>query len=111
MALKFRLKGLAETFIEELCCPTCFQKEEQENNFTTEHTRVTFEGIVVVAQCCSCGEVFLPHQQRLGVLDPIELKNAVKKDCLESGEPLFENLTAVKLNVEKLNAMRRGPAH
>lgn len=77
----------------------------------TELTKVTFEGIVVVAQCRICGEIFVPETQRCGVLDPDELRAAVHKDSRDTGEPLLPNLQAVRLNAEKLNAMRKGEMH
>ena len=111
MALKFRLKGLAETFIDSITCPTCGALGNDDQNFTTEHTRVTFEGIIVVVQCRSCSEIFVPNTQRLGVLNPDELKVAVEKDCRDTGEPIMQSYKAVKLNAEKLNAMRKGELH
>ena len=111
MALKFRLKGLAETFIDTIACPECGNIESDDSNFGTDYTRVTLEGIVVVVQCKSCGEIFVPDSQRLGIINPRELKEAVKKDSMESGEPLYEGMDSVILNVEKLNAVRRGEVH
>ncbi len=111
MALKFRLKGLAETFIENMTCPGCGQYGNDDQHFTTELTRVTYEGIIVVVQCRCCAEIFVPNTQRLGILDPDELKLAVEKDSKDTGEPLMSNFNSVKLNVEKLNAMRKGDLH
>ena len=111
MALKFRLKGLAETFIDNITCPCCGVSSTDDQHFTTELTRVTFEGIIVVMQCRSCAEIFVPGTQRLGVLNPDQLKLAVEKDARETGEPMMANLKAVKLNAEKLNAMRKGGMH
>lgn len=111
MALKFRLKGLAETFIDELQCPSCGIIGVDDENFSTEFTKVTFDGIIVVAQCKTCCEIFVPNTQRLGVLNPDKLREAVEKDHLETGEPLIPNLSAAKLNAEKLNAMRKGDVH
>ncbi len=111
MALKFRLRGLAETFIEELTCPGCGCHGKDDHNFATEHTRVTFDGIIVVVQCRTCKEIFVPSEQRLGVLSPNDLKAAVYKDSRDSGEPILENIGAVKLAVEKMNAQRRGDLH
>ena len=108
MALKFRLKGLAETFIEEITCPACGTRGTDDQHFTTELTKVTFEGIVVVVQCRSCGEIFVPRTQRMGVLNPGDLRLAVQKDHEDTGEPLMDNLNAVRLSAEKLNAMRKG---
>jgi len=111
MALKFRLKGLAETFLEQICCPGCGTLESDDSKFSTELTRVTYEGIIVVVQCRSCREIFVPGTQRLGVLDPEALRNAVDRDSAETGEPLLPDSSSVKLNVEKLNALRRGDLH
>jgi len=108
MALKFRLRGLAETFIDEIECPHCGLRGSDDEHFLTELTKVTFEGIVVVVQCRGCGEIFVPLSQRLGVLNPQELKNAVKKDHEDTGEPLLPDLAAVQLSAEKLNALRKG---
>lgn len=111
MGLKFRLKGLAETFLEHITCPSCGMDGNDEEKFSTELTRVTMEGIVVVVQCRMCTEIFVPTMQRLGVLNIKELKKAVTKDSYESGEPLLGGIEAVRLNVERLNAMRRGDVH
>ena len=108
MALKFRLKGLAETFIDEIYCPACGVCGADDQHFTTELTKVTFEGIIVVVQCRACGEIFVPRTQRLGVLNPIALRAAVEKDSIETGEPVMANFEDVRLNAEKLNAMRHG---
>jgi len=108
VALKFRLKGLAETFIEEIICPSCKCRGSDDENFTTDHTKVTFDGIIVVVQCRACGEIFVPDTQRLGVLNPHELKKAVAQDSEDSGEPTHDGYKAVKLSVEKLNAQRKG---
>lgn len=111
MALKFRLRGLAETFIDQLTCPSCGTNGSDDSNFSTENTKVTFEGIVVVAQCRGCGEIFVPTTQRLGVLNPSELRKAVEKDSRDTGEPIAPGLKAVKLGAEKLNAERKGGVH
>ncbi|NDC38058.1 MAG: hypothetical protein EBZ48_08390 [Proteobacteria bacterium] len=111
MALKFRLRGLAETFIEAITCPECGVTGNDDVQFATDQTRVTFEGIIVVVQCKSCREIFVPREQRLGVLSPHELRAAVFKDSHDTGEPVMESLTAVRLAVEKLNAQRKGDMH
>ncbi len=108
MSLKFRLKGLAETFIDELTCPCCGVSGADDQYFATELTRVTFDGIIVVVQCKSCGEIFVPKTQRLGVLNPPALQAAVIKDSQGTGEPVMPNFEAVRLNAEKLNALRKG---
>ena len=111
MALKFRLKGLAETFIEAITCPACGTSGNDDENFTTDLTKVTYEGIIVVAQCRSCSEIFVPCEQRRGVMNPSELKDAVHKDSEETGEPVMADIQAVKLNTERLNAIRKGSLH
>lgn len=108
MALKFRLKGLAETFIEEITCPGCSAHGSDDQHFMTELTKVTYEGIIVVVQCRLCGEIFVPPTQRMGVLDPVQLRCAVEKDHQDTGEPLLPNYKAVRLTAEKLNALRKG---
>ena len=107
MALKFRLKGLAETFIESITCPACGTAGSDDQYFSTEYTKVTFDGIIVVVQCKGCGEIFVPDSQRLGIINPAELKKAVEKDSQENGEPPVAGFKAVRLNVEKLNAQRK----
>jgi len=111
MALRFRLRGLAETFLDEIQCPMCGRTGNDDEYFSTEHTKVTLDGIVVVAQCKSCSEIFVPGSQRLGVINPEGLRTAVEKDSLETGEPALGNFNAVRLNAEKLNAQRKGDLH
>ena len=111
MALKFRLKGLAETFIDEIACPVCGVAGADDQYFATELTKVTFEGIIVVAQCKACGEIFVPELQRLGILNPAALRVAVERDSIETGEPLMAGVEAVRLVAEKLNAMRKTDLH
>ncbi len=111
MALKFRLRGLAETFLDTICCPKCSAEGNDDEHFSTELSRVTLDGIVVVVQCKQCTEIFVPGTQRVGVINPDKLRDAVQKDAFETGEPLLQNLNAVKLSVEKLNAQRKGDIH
>ena len=111
MALKFRLRGLAETFIDEIVCPCCGVSGNDDENFETGHTKVTFEGIIVVVECRSCGEIFVPNSQRLGVINPSELKKAVQEDSVETGEPIVCDINAARLSAERLNAMRKGELH
>lgn len=111
MGLKFRLRGLAETFIDTIKCPGCGVVGHDDADFATELTRVTFDGIIVVMECKSCGEIFVPSSQRLGVINSRNLKEAVEKDCKESGLSECPTLTSVKLDVEKLNASKRGEIH
>lgn len=111
MALKFRLKGLAETFVDAITCPCCGATGSDDQNFSTEFTKVTYEGIVVVVQCRACSEIFVPNTQRLGILDYQALRGAVEKDSVDSGEAILPSLNAVKLSAEKLNALRKGTMH
>jgi len=111
MALKFRLRGLAETLLDEITCPCCAARGNDETTFSTELTKVTLEGIIVVAQCRSCSEIFVPATQRLGVLNPGELQAAVHRDAADTGEPVFPSYRAVKLSAERLNAQRKGELH
>lgn len=111
MALKFRLKGLAETFIDKITCSECGFVSAEDDGFTTDETRVTFDGIVVVVTCKVCGEVFVPISQRLGIVNPVALKEAVIQDSYDTGEPILESLNAVRIQVEKANADRKGDLH
>ncbi|MCB9030606.1 MAG: hypothetical protein H6619_06100 [Deltaproteobacteria bacterium] len=111
MALKFRLKGLAETFIDHIQCPGCGKCDSDDTSFSTEYTRVTFEGIIVVVQCQVCAEIFVPDRQRCGIIDSKELRKAVEKDAQENEEPLLSGLEAVLLSAERMNAMRKGELH
>jgi len=111
MALKFRLKGLAETFVDSITCPCCGAVGSDDQNFTTEFTKVTFQGIIVVVQCKECREIFVPSTQRLGVINNEALRVAVEKDSVDSGEAILRDLAAVKLTAEKLNAARKGALH
>ena len=111
MALKFRLRGLAETFIDTLACPGCGAVGSDDDHFSTEETRVTFDGIVVVVTCHACHEVFVPRTQRLGVVDPTALREAVIQDSQDTGEPVLENLQAVQSFIEHANADRNDDIH
>lgn len=111
MALRFRLKGLAETFIESIQCPSCGRVGNDDEDFATELTKVTFDGIIVVVQCRGCSEIFVPDSQRMGVLNPPELRSAVLRDIEETGIPALLDWKAVALNAEKLNALRKGDLH
>jgi hypothetical protein len=111
MALKFRLRGLAETFVDTIACPCCGTLGSDDQNFSTEFTKVTYEGIIVVVQCKACNEIFVPMTQRLGILDSAALKVAVEKDSRDSGEAVLWGIDAVRLSTEKMNAQRKGAMH
>lgn len=113
MALKFRLRGLAETFVEKIHCPKCGHDggEDGDQGFLTEHTRVTFDGIIVVIQCEMCSHIFLPLDQRLGVLNAQRLRAAVERDSHNTGQPLFPGINEVRLEVERLNAAQGSKIH
>lgn len=113
MPLKFRLRGLAETFVDEISCPCCGHDggENGDQGFATEHTRVTFDGIVVVIQCDICAHVFVPDSQRLGIINSRKLRSAVEKDSLNTGVPIYTDIACVKLEVEKLNAEQNEEIH
>jgi len=111
MGLKFRLRGLAETFIDEITCPCCKTQGNDDNHFATEHTKVSLEGIIVIVQCKNCGEIFVPTTQRLGVINPDGLRQAVEKDSTETGAPMMKGISMVRLTAEKLNAARKGELH
>lgn len=108
MPLKFRLKGLAETFVDTISCECCGHDggDGGDQGFSTELTRVTYDGIIVVIECENCGNIFVPDGQRLGVINSRKLRSAVERDCETTGQPLFASLDAVRLDVEKLNALR-----
>ncbi|MFN4894943.1 MAG: hypothetical protein ACK5GN_03330 [Pseudomonadota bacterium] len=111
MALKFRVKGMAETFLDSITCPHCGISGPDDKHFATEYTKVTLEGIVVVVQCKACSEIFVPSSQRLGVLNYSALCLAVEKDSADSGNPILPGLKAARLSAEKLNAERKGTLH
>ena len=108
MPLKFRLNGLAETFVEDLVCPRCDYDggEAKDEGFDTTCTRVTFGGIVVVCECFACAHVFLPKNQKIGIINSRKLRGAVEKDSIDSGEPYAETIEDVRLSIELLNAER-----
>ena len=113
MPLKFRLKGLAETFVDGIRCPECGHDggDEGDQGFETDLTRVTYSGIIVVVQCGVCNNVFVPDDQRHGVIDSQKLRDAVERDSLSTGQPIYESKDAVTLEVEKLNAARISKVH
>lgn len=113
MPFKFRLRGLAETFVNNLVCPNCgFDAGEKgESNVVTDLSRVTYDGIVVVIQCESCSHIFVPDGQRLGIINSQRLRSALEADGQKTGEPILPTLQAVKLEVERMNALKRNGVH
>lgn len=111
MALKFRVKGMAETFLESITCPHCGISGPDDQHFATDYTKVTLEGIIVMVQCKACSEIFVPTCQRLGVLNYSALCTAVEKDSVDSGNPILPGIEAVRLSAERLNAERKGAMH
>ncbi len=106
MPLKFRLKGLAETFVDHIRCPGCGHDggDDGDQGFQTELTRVTYDGIIVVIQCSVCGSVFVPDGQRHGVINSEKLRLAVERDSVTTGMPILPNRESVRLEVERMNA-------
>jgi hypothetical protein len=111
MALKFKLRRVAETYLEFIQCPSCGTYSEDIDHFTSELTRVTFEGVVVVCRCTICGEIFIPPNQRIGVISFKNLKDLILRDARRRGSKIFRNIEDVKNYVEYLNAVRRGAIH
>lgn len=108
MPLKFRLKGLAETFVDAVRCDCCGNEggEDGDEGFSTDMSRVTLDGIVAVIECIHCGNVFVPEDQKLGIINLSRLRDAVKKDSEVTGMPIIEGVKEVELDIEKLNAVR-----
>ncbi|MEM4379949.1 MAG: hypothetical protein QXL01_04600 [Thermoplasmatales archaeon] len=111
MALRFKLRRVAETYVEEIECPCCGHYSEDIDGFTTELTRVTFQGIIVVCRCNVCGEIFLPFNQRVGVISFKNLKDLILRDARRRGVAIYRNLDDVLDYVNYLNAVRRGEIH
>jgi hypothetical protein len=111
VALKFRLRGLAETFVDEIHCPCCGSAGKDDDAFSTEFTRVTLDGICVVTQCKRCAEIFVPKNQRVGIVSFSDLEKAIQDDHRETGEPIYGSFKDVVLSTEKLNALRKGEFH
>ena len=109
MVLTFRLDGLAETFVDSALCPDCGNNGGLMGNedFNTKRTKVTYDGIVVVLECEQCGLIFVPKDQRHGIIDGHALRDAVKQDSQNTGEPIFPDRKAVVLDTERLNAQRK----
>ncbi len=108
MPLKFRLKGLAETFVDNVSCDCCGNQggEDGDEGFSTDMSRVTLDGIVAVIECTHCGHIFVPKEQKLGVISLRKLRQAVENDSKVTGTPVLSGLDEVALDVEKLNAIR-----
>ncbi|MCS6961345.1 MAG: hypothetical protein NZT61_02425 [Deltaproteobacteria bacterium] len=111
MALRFKLKRIAETYIDYIECPSCGHYSEEIDKFTTELTRVTFEGIVVVCRCGICGEIFLPRNQRIGVISFKNLRDLILRDARKRAVAIYRNIEDVKIYANYLNAVRRGEIH
>ncbi len=113
MSIKFRLKGLAETFIDSIQCPCCGHDggEDGDNEFHTELTRITFDGIIAVIRCGICNHIFVPIEQRLGIINSERLRNAVEQDSVKTGQPIFSDFKAVVLDVERQNAVQEDQVH
>jgi hypothetical protein len=111
MGIRFRLSGLAETYIDFIKCPNCGCTGQDDTMFSTELTKVTFEGIVAVLQCRVCSEFFVPDTQRLGVLDCNKLRLAVEKDLIKGEKFEERTIAGLRLSIEKLNAERQGRVH
>ena len=109
MPLKFRLKGLAETFVEQIKCPCCGHDggDDGDQGFSSELTKVTFEGIIVVIRCELCSNIYVPDGQRHGVINVHKLRSAVENDSVTTGQPVLLSRADVRLDVERLNATRR----
>ncbi|MCC6933908.1 MAG: hypothetical protein IT292_11775 [Deltaproteobacteria bacterium] len=108
MPLKFRLKGLAETLIETLRCPQCGHEggDDGDKGFQTDLSRVTYDGIIVVCKCLICNNVFVPDNQKHGIINSRRLRSAVDKDSKNTGQPVYVNSEAVRLEVERMRASK-----
>jgi hypothetical protein len=104
---RFRLKGLAETFVDSITCPCCGNNggDNGEQGFHTDLTRVTFDGIIVVIQCEACKFIFVPDNQRCGIINSGKLRDAIENDSFATGQPIFPSIRDVRLDVERLNAL------
>ena len=113
MPLKFRLKGLAETFVNKVSCPKCRHDggEDGDQGFATEHSKVTYKGIVAVIRCEKCEHIFVPKNQRLGIVNVQRLRSAVENDSKNTGQAIFSSVSDVELEVERLNATREQKLH
>lgn len=113
MPIKFKLNGLAETLVELLCCPNCGRigGEGSEHQFSTANSKVTLEGIIIIAECSNCGTYFVPENQITNIDDKNKLIEAVKYDSKKNGVPLYKNREDVTLEAEKLNAGRKLNIH
>jgi hypothetical protein len=110
VALRFKLKNLAETVIEELKCPGCGLIANDEQLFSTDLTRLTKDGIIVMAECRCCGEVFIPTGQRTGIMDVINFREVINREYSDESFPA-PSRNSMELEAEKLNAIRRYGLH
>jgi hypothetical protein len=110
MALRFKLKNIAETVIEELKCPGCGLIANDEKLFSTDMTRLTVDGIVVVAECRCCGEVFIPIGQRTGIMDVRNFREVIKSEYGHAKGPA-PSRQSMEMEAEKLNAIKRYGLH
>lgn len=113
MPLKFRLKGLAETFVDHVVCPKCRHNggDGGDQGFGTELSKVTFEGIIAVIRCECCEHIFVPDNQKQGIVNSTKLRSAIKRDKRATGQPIYQNMKEVELEVERLNACRDQQIH
>ena len=110
MALRFKLKNIAETVIEELKCPGCGLIANDEKLFSTDMTRLTVDGIVVCAECRCCGEVFIPIGQRTGIMDVRNFREVIKSEYGHTKRPA-PSRQSMEMEAEKLNAIKRYGLH
>lgn len=113
MPLKFRLKGLAETFVDRVICPSCKHNggDAGDQGFGTDLSKVTLDGIIAVIKCECCQHVFVPGNQRLGIVNSSKLRSALSRDSKNTGQPVFKGIKDVELEVERLNAYREHRVH
>lgn len=86
MSVLYKLKGVAETRIEEVCCPRCEVSEDDiDDFFDIENIFPTFEGIIATVKCFSCGFYYIPEQE-IEIVDDRKLKIGVSKDMKQHPE-------------------------
>ena len=108
MPLTLRLRGLAETFVEELCCPNCGTGEDPsaEENFDASLTIVTVDGIVAVLECRSCKHAFVPENQRRGIISSGKLRDSIAAEQLREGKDPVRTMHEAYLIAEMRNAKK-----